>query len=87
MAVWRFVKKIAIALVIVFLVVSFLVIIKNKLDLTKKEDRAAYWKGIGEFGKNFFKNLVKVTAFAIKQEWIPSTKEINKTNASSNKIF
>jgi hypothetical protein len=79
MAVWRFVRKIAIALIIVFLVVSFLVIMKNKLDLTKKEDRAVYWKGIGEFGKNFFKNLAKITAFAIKQEWIPSTKEINKT--------
>jgi uncharacterized alpha/beta hydrolase family protein len=86
MAVWGLVKKIAIALIIAFLVVSFLVIIKNKLDLTKREDRAAYWKGIGEFGKNFFKNLAKVTTFAIKQEWIPSI-EINKTNASSNKIF
>ena len=65
-------KKILIILLTIFLVVSFVVIIKNKIDLTKKEGWSIYIKSVFGFGKNFVVNVAKITSFAIKQEWIPS---------------
>ncbi len=78
----RFMERVIIALLIVFLIVSIVIIIKNKINLTEKEGMALYLKGLGEFGKNMFKNIAKITSYVVKQEWIPNVK-VNGSNISN----
>ncbi|MEM2932964.1 MAG: hypothetical protein QW622_02025 [Candidatus Pacearchaeota archaeon] len=86
-------EKMIIFLLIIFLLISFVIIIKNKINITEKEGLNLYIKSLGEFGKNSIKNLVKITSFVIKQDWIPDVKNssidgesnVNHTNNLSNK--
>lgn len=76
-------------ILIVFLFVSFFIIIKNKVDITEKKDREVYFKSLAKFGVGIFKNVARITLYAIKQEWIPKTlneKNITKNNTTNSSV-
>jgi len=76
-------EKIITIILIIFLIVSVFIIIKNKIDITKKEDRELFMKSLGQFTIGAFKNIGKITAYVVKQEWVP---EVEKNESENETI-
>lgn len=80
----KFLERLFIIIFILFIILSIVIIIKNKIDITKKEGINLYFSSLGAFAKNSIKNIAEITSFVIKQDWIPEVKSEVKKNKTKN---
>ncbi len=61
--------KFVIILVIILIVVGFLIVKINQLDLSKEEDQIRFVQQYGRWLYNAIINVQTITGFIVKQDW------------------
>ena len=74
-------KKLIIALLIIFILVAYVVKTNNSLDLKKAEDLKTFIKIYSGWVYSTFSNIKDITSYVTKKEWLPENSE-NTTNSS-----
>ena len=64
-------KKVIILIVVLMFVSALLIIRDENLNLTKKDDVAQFGRSYVVWAGNVVKNVVGITSYAIKRDWLP----------------